>query len=411
MPRGNRTRQQIDQPRDVRGRPGRASSDATTHEWPVLVRRPFSSPARASRPARHRDLAAEQPRPEAALLLWRRLRALLGGAPRHARRSASRRWRRQRRCPRRAAAPASRRAAEDRRRASSTMPRVGCWSQNVGRLGAAREVFGVDHRPAFEPAVSCRRPRRPRSRRSPACRTGGRRSRVVDPGRRRRSHSGLSSCVAAFMNFAHTGTATSAAKPLGRIVRGWSKPTQTPATSFGVKPTNQASLKSLVVPVLPAAGSVKPERARARLPVPALITSASIVDIRNAVDVADRADAVSCRLVQHTGRPDPRRGGSAAAAAPRRGWRTPRRPRSSTGASLRRSRARATARSARRRRPSSSRTAPCLGMPTCCSRRTAARLLDVRSAGAQAHRSASRVLVFRRPGALRAWRSDRRGDR
>ena len=56
------------------------------------------------------------------------------------------------------------------------------------------------------------------------------------------NHSGLSPLVAAFMNAAHSGTATSLAKPLGRIVRGWSKPTQTPATSFGVKPTNHASL-------------------------------------------------------------------------------------------------------------------------------------------------------------------------
>jgi len=35
-----------------------------------------------------------------------------------------------------------------------------------------------------------------------------------------RNHSGLSLAVAAFMNFAHTGTATSAANPFGRIVRG-----------------------------------------------------------------------------------------------------------------------------------------------------------------------------------------------
>ena len=34
------------------------------------------------------------------------------------------------------------------------------------------------------------------------------------------SHSGLSPCVAAFMNFAHAGTATSAAKPFGRMVFG-----------------------------------------------------------------------------------------------------------------------------------------------------------------------------------------------
>ena len=37
---------------------------------------------------------------------------------------------------------------------------------------------------------------------------------------------------------------------------GWlsSKPTQTLAVSCGVKPRNQASVKSLVVPVLPPAG-------------------------------------------------------------------------------------------------------------------------------------------------------------
>ena len=40
-------------------------------------------------------------------------------------------------------------------------------------------------------------------------------------------------------------------------------PTQTTVSSSGVKPTNQASRRSLVVPVLPAASSVKPARARA----------------------------------------------------------------------------------------------------------------------------------------------------
>ena len=47
---------------------------------------------------------------------------------------------------------------------------------------------------------------------------------------------------------------------------GWlsSKPTQTTVSSSGVKPTNQASRRSLVVPVLPAASSVKPAAARRR---------------------------------------------------------------------------------------------------------------------------------------------------
>ena len=41
-----------------------------------------------------------------------------------------------------------------------------------------------------------------------------------------------------------------------------SKPTQTTVSSSGVKPTNQASRRSLVVPVLPAASSAKPDGAR-----------------------------------------------------------------------------------------------------------------------------------------------------
>src|SRR6478735_44615 len=89
--------------------------------------------------------------------------------------------------------------------------------------------------------------------------------------------------VASFMNDAHIGTASWPAKPFLTIVRGVSNPTHTPATRLGVNPTNHASTKSLVVPVLPAAGSLKPI-ARARLAVPASITSASIDAMRNAVD-------------------------------------------------------------------------------------------------------------------------------
>jgi hypothetical protein len=46
-----------------------------------------------------------------------------------------------------------------------------------------------------------------------------------------------------------------------------SSPTQTTASSSGVKPTNQASRRSFVVPVLPAASSAKPA-ARAEAAVP-----------------------------------------------------------------------------------------------------------------------------------------------
>ena len=53
-------------------------------------------------------------------------------------------------------------------------------------------------------------------------------------------------------------------------------------TSFGVKPMNQASFESFVVPVLPAAGSLKPSRLTLAA-VPALTTSAIMFDIRNAV--------------------------------------------------------------------------------------------------------------------------------
>ena len=65
----------------------------------------------------------------------------------------------------------------------------------------------------------------------------------------------------AFMNCVQIGSAACA--PLRPS--GWlsSKPTQTTVSSSGVKPTNHASRRSLVVPVLPAASSVKPARARA----------------------------------------------------------------------------------------------------------------------------------------------------
>jgi len=55
-----------------------------------------------------------------------------------------------------------------------------------------------------------------------------------------------------------------------------SKPPQTPQTTVGVKPTNQASVQSLVVPVLPAAGWLKPQ-ALAAQPVPLFITLSSML--------------------------------------------------------------------------------------------------------------------------------------
>src|SRR5687768_18087693 len=54
---------------------------------------------------------------------------------------------------------------------------------------------------------------------------------------------------------------------------GWlsSRPTHTTVSSSGVKPTNHASRRSLVVPVLPAASREKPA-ARAPAAVPSLRT-------------------------------------------------------------------------------------------------------------------------------------------
>ena len=67
------------------------------------------------------------------------------------------------------------------------------------------------------------------------------------------------------------GSAYRAPEAFG-IGAGSSIPTQTPTTRDDVKPTNQASCPSLVVPVLPPDGNVTP-RNRAALPVPRSSTS------------------------------------------------------------------------------------------------------------------------------------------
>ena len=93
---------------------------------------------------------------------------------------------------------------------------------------------------------------------------------------------------ARIMNCVQMGSAACA--PL-RARRGWlsSKPTHTTVRSSGVKPTNQASRRSLVVPVLPAASSVKPA-ARAPAPVPSLMHAAHHVrDEKRRVGPRDRA--------------------------------------------------------------------------------------------------------------------------
>src|SRR5204862_1613924 len=72
------------------------------------------------------------------------------------------------------------------------------------------------------------------------------------------------------MNSRQIGPAT--AEPVWLLPRlaGVSKPTQTVVTRSGVKPENQASVKSCVVPVLPAIGWPRP--ATTGTPVPRVVT-------------------------------------------------------------------------------------------------------------------------------------------
>src|SRR5688572_8103853 len=77
------------------------------------------------------------------------------------------------------------------------------------------------------------------------------------------------------MKSAQIGSAYRAPYPSGPMVAGLSNPTQTPATSDEEKPTNHASLKSFVVPVLPPAGKRTPSD-RTGAPVPTSMTSDSI---------------------------------------------------------------------------------------------------------------------------------------
>ena len=65
------------------------------------------------------------------------------------------------------------------------------------------------------------------------------------------------------------------------MVRFSSNPVHTPTASSVVKPMNQPFVQSLVVPVLPAAGSAKPMR-RELCPVPSLRALSSIFVIMNA---------------------------------------------------------------------------------------------------------------------------------
>ncbi len=82
------------------------------------------------------------------------------------------------------------------------------------------------------------------------------------------------------MKVTQTGRAFLA--PVALRARCWSSPTQTPASRFGVKPTNQASRPSLVVPVFAAVGRVQPQAGSERA-VPCATTVCSSEVTRYAI--------------------------------------------------------------------------------------------------------------------------------
>ena len=182
-----------------------------------------------------------------------------------------------------------------------------------------------------------------------------------DAGRRRRATRACRRCVAAFMNFAHDRH-----RDVGGEAVRQNRVRLIEADPDAGHELRREADEPRVVEIVGRAGLAggrqrEAQAARARLPVPALIDVGHHRRHQERRRVADRARRRLLRIGTARGRRDPRRGGSASAAARGRGWRTPRTPRSSTAASPRPSRARATARSARRRRPSSSRTARCAG--------------------------------------------------
>ena len=167
----DRARQQRDEPPmtdDVSKRHGQDSRRIVSRY--VLRRCPFGGRRRATRSRVFRScpVAAVRSRSDADArrpfcgIRWRRRTRLAGRSPRRrCRGSAS-----QRVMPGGCSADETGDCPEEAARRVQVAVR--------GRLGAAREVLGVDHRPRLELAVACRPPRRARSRRSPACPTGGR---------------------------------------------------------------------------------------------------------------------------------------------------------------------------------------------------------------------------------------------
>ena len=90
---------------------------------------------------------------------------------------------------------------------------------------------------------------------------------------------GLLFAVTAAISVPQSGTAISSARPFGRIRLVEANPDD--GDEGRVNPMDK-SLKLLVVPVLPAAGSLNPSRLTPTA-VPAAITSAIMLAIRNAV--------------------------------------------------------------------------------------------------------------------------------
>src|SRR5688500_213240 len=101
------------------------------------------------------------------------------------------------------------------------------------------------------------------------------------------------------MKFVYAGAARRPPCASDMIFFGLSKPTQTPATRFAVKPTNQTSAPSFVVPVLPAEGTRKPAFHTRPTAEPRSTTSFSMSTMTQASAV-DSTGTVSAFVCQRT---------------------------------------------------------------------------------------------------------------
>ena len=94
------------------------------------------------------------------------------------------------------------------------------------------------------------------------------------------------------------GAASTPPWALALIFFGWSKPIQTPVTRSGVKPMNQTSNPSLVVPVLPPAGKLIREPTEpTAVPWRTTSRSASVMSQACAVSMTDTERTCGCQTI------------------------------------------------------------------------------------------------------------------